>query len=121
MSKTAIVSIALILSLATCRAYAEDTKWRISAYCSCKICCGKYADGVTASGKRVREGFVANNWLNLGQVIEIKGLGEYIVEDRGSIKYFGAKAEKRKAIDVYFNTHQAAKDFGVQHREVVIK
>jgi len=120
-SKVIMISVFAMVILAASQAGAEVQKWRISAYCSSKCCCGKYSDGITASGKRVRQGFVANNFLKFGQVVEIKGVGEFVVEDRGSIKYFGTKAEKRKSIDVYFNTHQAAKNFGVQYREVVIK
>ena len=118
-----LISIAIPLALGLNLAIAETPKekWKITAYCSCEICCGKYADGITASGKSVREGFAANNWLEFGQVIEIKGLGKYIVQDRGSTKYFGAKASKTKAIDVYKDSHEAAKQFGVQYREVVIK
>ena len=94
--------------------------WRITAYCACKKCCGKYADGITASGKKVKVGFVANNWLPFGTKVKIEGLGIYIVEDRGSKKYFGTKEEKRKALDIYFEEHEEAKRFGVKYLKVEI-
>ncbi len=94
--------------------------WRITAYCGCEKCCGKYADGITASGKKVKVGFVANNWLPFGTKVKIEGLGIYIVEDRGSKKYFGTKEEKRKALDIYFEEHEEAKRFGVKYLRVKI-
>ena len=56
--------------------------WQITAYCAKECCCGKYADGITASGKEVKEGYCANNWLEFGSVVVIEDLGEYVVEDR---------------------------------------
>lgn len=101
--------------------YNEYNKlWKITAYCSCKICCGIYADKITASGESVRLGIIANNWLEFGSRVKIEGLGIYTVKDRGSEKYFGTKKEKRKAIDVYFNTHKEAEDFGVKYLRVKI-
>ncbi len=85
------------------------------------VCCGKYSDGITASGKKVKVGMVANNWLDFGTKVFIKGLGEFTVEDRGSRKYFGTKEEKRKAIDVYFDSHKEAKEFGVKFLKVEVR
>lgn len=99
----------------------NENIWRVSGYCSCKICCKQYANGITASGKKVKVGIVANNWLKFGTKVNIEGLGGLIVEDRGSIAYFGTKAERRKAIDIYFDKHEEAKEFGVQYLEVEVR
>ncbi len=79
-----------------------------TAYCACPICCGRWADGWTASGTRATAGrtlaadpalFSAGTCLALGE------LGHRIVEDTGSA-ILGAR------VDVYFDTHQEALDFG---------
>ena len=97
-----------------------ETLWKITAYCSCKICCGEHAKGITASGKRVEVGMVALNWLPFGTKIKIEGMGIYAVEDRGAKSLFGSKQNKIKHIDVYFKSHQEAKRFGVKYLEVTI-
>ncbi len=94
--------------------------WKVTSYCQCPKCCGKFSDGITASGKKVKVGMVANNWLPFGTKVFIKGLGEFTVEDRGNKKYFGTKEEKRKTIDVYFNSHKEAKEFGVKFLKVKV-
>jgi len=108
--------ILLLFSLTT---YPKDL-WKVTAYCACKICCLKYANGITASGKKVKVGIVANNWLKFATKVNIEGLGGFIVEDRGSIAYFGTKEERRKAIDIYFDKHEEAKEFGVQYLKVEV-
>ena len=55
-------------------------KFTISHYCSCKICCGDNATGITASGKKVKEGMVAMNGVPFGTKLLIDGK-TYIVED----------------------------------------
>ena len=94
--------------------------WKVTSYCSCSICTGKYSDGVTASGKKVKYGMVANNWLPFGTKVSIRGLGVFKIEDRGSEKYFGTKQERRKAIDIYLPSHKEAKEFGVKYLNVEV-
>lgn len=92
-----------------------------TAYCSCEICCGEWAlnrpDGIvyTASGAEAVQGVtIAADWSIYppGTVLFVEGLGEYIVQDRGG-------AIKGLKIDVYFEDHEAALQFGRQ--EVRIK
>jgi 3D (Asp-Asp-Asp) domain-containing protein len=111
--------IIIILCLSIGKNAIADDLWLVTGYCSCKICCGKNAKGITASGKAVKEGFVACNWLPFGTKVKIQGK-VYIVEDRGSIKYFGTKKQKVKHIDIYFKTHQEAKQWGKKWLEVEI-
>jgi 3D (Asp-Asp-Asp) domain-containing protein len=102
----------------------EESEWQTftaTAYCPCKKCCGKWAlnrpNGLvyTASSAIAEEGVtVAADWsiLPAGTLIEIDGLGERIVQDRGGV-ITGNK------IDLFFNIHQDALDFGVQ--EVLVR
>lgn len=90
-----------------------------SAYCSCRICCGKYADDRPTdeygeeivygkAGIPLEEGrSIAADWsiLPQGTVVEIEGYGVYTVEDIGG-EITGYK------IDIYFESHEIANAFG---------
>ena len=100
---------------------AEVKKWIVTAYCSCEKCCSpKYADGITASGRKVKYGMVACNWLPFGTKLLIEGYGIFTVEDRGSRKHFGTRKEKRKRIDLYLPSHREALKFGRKKLYVII-
>lgn len=90
----------------------EPDLWKVTAYCECEICCGEYADGITASGYRVGYGglFCAAK-LPFCTVLDIPGYGLTVVLDRG-----GAIGEK--CVDVYFPTHEEALAWGVQYLEI---
>lgn len=85
----------------------------ITAYCPCEKCCGEYADGLTASGTVATEGrtcAVDPDVIPLGTEIEIDGV-KYIAEDVGG-------AIKGNRIDICFNDHRSALQYGVKCREV---
>ena len=86
----------------------------ITAYCPCVRCCGK-SDGITASGVKAIEGITAatDKSMPFGTKIYIDGVGERIVQDRGG-------AIKGNRIDLYFDSHQEALNFGRQTKEVTI-
>ena len=91
--------------------------WKITAYCACKKCCGKSPDdpryGITAAGTVATEGrtIAADpRVLPYGTVVYIDGHA-YIVEDCGG-------AIKNERIDIYFESHEAALQWGVQYWEV---
>jgi 3D (Asp-Asp-Asp) domain-containing protein len=87
----------------------------LTAYCPCVKCCGKWADGITASGEPATEGRTAAlNNVPFGTVLEIPGIGTRIVEDRTSTRFSGV-------IDIYFNSHQEALEFGRRNKLVKIK
>lgn len=102
-------------------------EFRITAYCPCEICCGNWAknrpvdeDGsvqvFTASGDLAVEGVTIaadTSVLPFGTEVIIDDV-KYIVQDRG-------KAIKGNKIDVYFENHQDALEFGVQYKEVFIE
>lgn len=86
-------------------------EFKITGYCSCEKCCGK-TDGITASGKHVQANhtIAAPSNFPFGTKLMIDDK-IYIVEDRGG-------AIKDNKLDIYFNTHKEALDFGVQYKKV---
>ena len=86
--------------------------YKLTAYCNCAKCCGKWAGGPTKSGAMPVAGTtVACNTLAMGTKISING-HEYVVQDTGHL------ADNQ--IDVFFDSHSAALDFGVQRAEVFL-
>ena len=102
-------------------------EFRITAYCHCEKCCGDWSkdrptdeDGkllvYTASGELAVEGVTIaadTSVLPFGTEVIIDG-NRYIVQDRGRVI-------KNNRIDVYFENHQDALEFGVQYKEVFIR
>lgn len=86
----------------------------ITAYCPCVKCCGK-TDGITASGEKAIQGVTVamNKTIPFGTKIYIDGIGERIVQDRGG-------AIKGNKIDLYFDSHEKALEFGRQTKQVTI-
>lgn len=85
----------------------SNTTLTVTAYCQCVKCCGPQASGITASGVIPKQGITvaASRRIPFGTVIAIEGLGTRVVQDRLARKY-------DSRIDVYFNSHQKAKQFG---------
>ena len=100
--------------------------FRLTAYCSCSLCCGKWAnnrpidkDGneivYGAIGERLKERYsiaVDPKVIPYRTEVIING-HTYKAQDCGG-------AIKGNRIDVYFEDHQAALNFGVQYAEVFI-
>ena len=87
----------------------------VSAYCAGECCCGKWADGFTASGvPAVGRICAAPPEYPFGTVFEVEGYGEWVVQDRGG-------AIKGNKLDLLFPTHQAALEFGRKNLKVRIK
>lgn len=85
-----------------------------TAYCPGPCCCGDYASGYTASGTWATEGrTIACNTLPMGTEVVIDG-NTYIVEDTGWSPYGEAW------IDIFFEDHQRASDYGVQSKDVYV-
>ncbi len=88
----------------------------VSAYCPCEKCCGVYADGITASGHKIKTGdkFVAAPpEYPFGTMMDIPGYGKVPVLDRGG-------AIKGNKLDVFFSTHQEALNWGRRYLKVKI-
>jgi 3D (Asp-Asp-Asp) domain-containing protein len=89
-------------------------EFKLTAYCACENCCGK-TDGITASGTIATEGrtiAVDPTVIPYGTEVTING-NTYVAEDCG-----GAIDGNR--IDVYFDSHSEAWDFGVQYADVYL-
>ena len=83
--------------------------FKLTAYCNCVICCGKWAGGPTASGTAPVEGrTVAMAGVPFGTKLIIDGK-IYTVEDRGTP--YGH-------VDIYMNSHDECNQFGVQYTDV---
>jgi 3D (Asp-Asp-Asp) domain-containing protein len=93
--------------------------YRVTAYCPCEKCCGKWSDGVTANGHVIQpwDRFVAaDKRVPFGTRLKIPGYNNgnpVRVLDRGG-------AIKGNRLDVFFPTHQEALNWGVQNLEIEI-
>ena len=90
-------------------------KFKLTAYCPCQSCSADYGTQ-TSTGAVAKEGrtvAVDPGVIPYGTVLIINGK-EYIAEDTGS-------AIKGNRIDIYFDDHDAAWDFGVKYAEVFVK
>lgn len=111
--KTAVKPYVETVTLSTKESIGEFV---ITAYCPCEKCCGEYADGITASGTVATEGrtcAVDPEVIPLGTEIEIDGV-KYIAEDVGG-------AIKGNRIDICFNDHRSALQYGVKCKEVYVR
>ena len=92
----------------------------VSAYCACEECCGK-SNGITASNTKAQQWHTvaAGKSYKFGTKIYISALkntpsgGWFVVEDRGG------KIDDSH-LDVYFEDHQAALQFGRHNYECMI-
>lgn len=86
--------------------------FRITAYCPCRKCSGKWGYR-TSSGARATEGrtiAVDPKTIPYGTKLKVNG-HEYIAEDTGS-------AIRSNRLDIFFESHQQASNWGVQYLEV---
>ena len=107
----------LLILLLTQISFADT--WKTTAYCSCKKCCGK-TDGITASGRPARTGYVACNWLPFGTKLIVDG-NSFVVMDRGAKSQFGDKKHHIKHLDIWKKSHSEAIKYGVKYKQVVIE
>lgn len=100
--------------------------FRLTAYCSCSLCCGKWAYNrpidengneivYGAIGERLKEGYsIAVDPTVIPYRTEVIINGHtYKAQDCGG-------AIKGNRIDVYFSSHEDALEFGVQYAEVLV-
>lgn len=95
-------------------------EFKLTAYCPCMKCCGK-TDGITATGTLAAEGrtiAVDHRVIPYGSTVTLYfadgTVHTYTAEDCG-----GAIKENR--IDVFFDSHEAARAFGVQSAMVYVE
>ena len=76
----------------------------VTHYCACTKCCGKNANGITASGKQAAPGMVAmSSHYPFGTKLSINGT-LYTVEDRGGK---GIESDTAR-VDIFETDHQTA-------------
>ncbi len=88
--------------------------FEVTAYCPCKKCCGRFADGITASMHRIQKGdrfCAADKSFPFRVMLDIPGYGFVPVLDRGG-KIMGNR------LDVFFDTHEEALKWGRQELEI---
>lgn len=94
----------------------QETRTRVftvTAYCPCEKCCGAYANGYTATGEKAIQGVTIAtdpDVIPMGTEVEIDG-HIYIAQDVG-----GAISGNR--IDLYFESHEDALQWGVREKIV---
>jgi len=122
LSKTAATprGTAMLASWSAAPQQARLVRMRVTAYCPCDICCGPLAQGITASGHRVsvdKGRFVAADpALAFGTRLVVPGYnaGRPVrVLDRGG-------AIRGRCLDVYFDSHERAREWGVRYLAVAI-
>lgn len=92
---------------------------RVTAYCPCEKCCGKYADGLTSRGSdawRTRGVAVDPKVIPYGSQVTIPGYGTFVADDTGSAMKKGGVR-----IDLRFPTHAAALEFGVKEMDINVR
>jgi 3D (Asp-Asp-Asp) domain-containing protein len=107
--------------------YINLGEFRLTAYCSCEQCCGEYGRNrpkdkngndivYTAFGKVAQAGYTVAadpSVLPYGTIIYING-HKFEVQDCGG-------AVKGNRVDIYFDNHQDALEFGVQYADVFVE
>jgi 3D (Asp-Asp-Asp) domain-containing protein len=95
----------------------------VTAYCWCSKCCGKFADGKTATGrnaKTTRGVAVDGELIKIGSKVRIPGAGPlpFLADDCGGAMRRSARA-KVYHVDLRFPTHKKALQWG--RKRVFIK
>lgn len=114
-----LLAFSFIALIFMCQIGLASETFKVTAYCPCFLCTGKTTSNpayqITASGKKAKANHTAAlNWLPFGSLVNINN-HVYTVEDRGAKSLFGSKSDPIKHIDLFFNTHQEARAFGVQY------
>lgn len=95
--------------------------FQITHYCPCGVCCGAYADGVTASGTEATEG----RTLAVDPEVIPYGSRVAIFYDDGRIEHYIAEdcggAIHGKEADVFVSDHQQALELGVTSGTVYLE
>ena len=116
MNRCIALAAALLLVASAHAEWVELGKYRVTGYCPCVRCCGK-TDGITADGTNARtcpdRVVSAPRGIPFGTNLWIDGVGSVVVHDRGG-------KIKGRRMELFFQDHQAALDWGVQQRRVFI-
>lgn len=85
-------------------------EFTVTAYCPCEACCGRWADGLTATGLPAGPGIVAvdESVIPLGSTVIINGQ-KYLAADTGVTGHH---------VDICVADHRTAEAFGARAGEV---
>lgn len=86
----------------------------LTAYCPCTYCCGEWADGITATGVKAQ----ANHTIAVDP--DVIPLGSWVLIGKDWFKAEDTGAFCGNIIDIYFDSHEEAKDFGRQTAVVYV-
>jgi 3D (Asp-Asp-Asp) domain-containing protein len=98
----------------------QTVKMRVTAYCACRKCCGKFSDGHTACGHRIRPGdafAAADKKYAFGTELIIPGYNRtrpVKILDRGRLI-------RGNRLDVFFSNHKKARKWGVKYLDVKLR
>jgi 3D (Asp-Asp-Asp) domain-containing protein len=98
----------------------QTVRMRVTAYCPCERCCGRYSNGQTACGYKIRptDAFIAaDKKYSFGTEMLVPGYNNaepVKVLDRG-----GAIHGNR--LDVFFASHNEALKWGVRYLDVKVR
>lgn len=103
----------------------NDERWRVvrmrvTAYCPCAKCCGKFSDGITACNHQIRSGDVfvaADKSFRFHTDMIIPGYNSnqpVQVLDRGRLI-------KGNRLDVFFPSHSVAKKWGTRYLDILVR
>lgn len=90
----------------------------VTAYCPCSLCCGPYANGITASGRTARAKHTIavdayNPIVPMGTQVVIEGI-TYTVEDTGDLNHYG------NDFDIFYAHHEDTSEWGRRHVEAYL-
>ena len=98
----------------------QTVRMRVTGYCACRKCCGRFADGITACGHKIKRGdaFVAaDKKYSFGTEMIVAGYNNdqpIKVLDRGG-------AIRGNKLDLFFHSHKQAMQWGVKYIDVKIR
>lgn len=95
--------------------YIDLGEFRISHYCNCSICCGKWAGGTCKNGNMPIDNYtiaIDESVIQMNSFVQIDGK-TYKAMDTGSA-IIGNK------IDLYISNHEKARQLGVKYEHVYL-
>ncbi|MCR5251705.1 MAG: hypothetical protein K6E50_13980 [Lachnospiraceae bacterium] len=118
-----VLGSSVVNSLDYAKEHGSAVLFTLTGYCSCHICCGQYSPEITGGEAHTATGTVPQEGRTIavdprvipyGSRVTIEGWGTYVAEDCGG----GVKGNH---IDMYFSTHEAARQFGRQQLYVTFE
>ena len=125
-TKSKVVTKAKVTTKST---KATKTTFRVTAYCACAKCCGKWASKrpldkngkpivYGASGKKLISNYSCASPLPFGTKIKLDGIGTVEVQDRTAnwvVNKYG-----QNIIDIYMTNHNEAYKFALKYIKGVV-